>query len=57
MGKLVDHLMAKYRIHVRPRWIGSEFSCIRVTPNVNTSLEEIDTFADAMETIARKGIV
>jgi selenocysteine lyase/cysteine desulfurase len=56
VAKLVDHLMKKYRIHVRPRWVSNEFSCIRITPNVYTALEEIDAFSEAMETIARKGI-
>jgi isopenicillin-N epimerase len=55
-GKLTDHLMAKYRIHVRPRYVPGEFNCLRVTPNVYTTLEEIDAFADAMEVVAKKGV-
>jgi isopenicillin-N epimerase len=55
-GKLTDHLMQKYRIHVRPRYVPGEFNCLRVTPNVYTSLEEIDKFAEAMEVVAKKGV-
>jgi selenocysteine lyase/cysteine desulfurase len=55
-GKLTDHLLKKYLIHVRPRFVANEFSCIRVTPNVYTTLEEIDTFAKSIETIVQKGI-
>ncbi|MEK6567068.1 MAG: aminotransferase class V-fold PLP-dependent enzyme [Bacteroidota bacterium] len=55
-GKLTDHLLKKYLIHVRPRFVANEFSCIRVTPNVYTTLEEIDTFAKSIETIVHKGI-
>jgi selenocysteine lyase/cysteine desulfurase len=33
----------------------AEFEGVRVTPNVYTTLEEIDTFAAAMEEIAAKG--
>lgn len=50
--KLTDLLLSKYRIHVRPRVIPGEFDCIRVTPNVYTSLTEIDRFCDAVERIA-----
>ncbi len=55
-GKLTDYLMQKHRIHVRPRYVPGEFNCLRVTPNVYTSLEEIDRFAEAMEGVAKKGV-
>ncbi len=53
---LTDHLERKYRIHVRPRIVEGELDCIRVTPNVFTTLEEVDLFAEAIETISRKGL-
>ena len=33
-----------------------EFEGIRVSPSVYTTLEEIDRFADAMETVIRNGL-
>lgn len=54
-GKLAGHLWNKYKIIV----VGikhEEFEGLRVTPHVYTTLEEIDRFSDAMETIMRKGI-
>jgi selenocysteine lyase/cysteine desulfurase len=52
---LTRHLEEKYRIHVRPRVVDGEFSCIRVTPNVFTTLEEVDFFSEAIERIATRG--
>jgi selenocysteine lyase/cysteine desulfurase len=52
---LTDHLERKYRIHVRPRVVEKELNCIRVTPNVFTTLEEVDFFSEAIEEISRKG--
>jgi len=54
---LTGHLERKYRIHVRPRVVEGELNCIRVTPNVFTTLEEVDFFAEAIEEIARRGLV
>jgi selenocysteine lyase/cysteine desulfurase len=53
---LTEHLEKKYRIHVRPRFVAGELDCIRVTPNVFTTLEEVDLFSEAIETISRKGL-
>ena len=53
-GKLSDHLWKKHRIIVTPIK-HDEFEGIRVTPNVYTTLEEIDRFCDAMEAVIRKG--
>jgi selenocysteine lyase/cysteine desulfurase len=53
---LTDHLERKYRIHVRPRVVEGELDCIRVTPNVFTTLEEVDFFAEAIEEIATRGL-
>jgi selenocysteine lyase/cysteine desulfurase len=33
-----------------------EYQGIRVTPNIYTTLEEVDTFAAAMEEMVEKGI-
>ena len=54
--QLVDHLMTKHRIHVRARVVPNEFSAIRVTPNVYTTLAEVDAFAAAIEAVAAKGL-
>jgi selenocysteine lyase/cysteine desulfurase len=56
MDRLTLFLENKYRIHVRPRFVDGEFSCIRVTPNVFTTIEEIDTFITAIDDAARHGV-
>ena len=50
-GKAVQQLWEKWRIIATPI-VHAEYEGIRVTPNVYTTLEEIDTFADAMEKIS-----
>ncbi len=52
---LSSHLMAKYRIMTTPIVVKGEFQGLRITPNVYTTLEEIDTFATVMEKIIRRG--
>jgi len=54
-SKLGSWLMAKYRI-VNTPILHPEFNGIRITPNVYTTLDEIDTFADAVTRAIRKGI-
>jgi isopenicillin-N epimerase len=49
-GKLSDALLTKYNILVTPISAPS-LNGIRVSPNVYTSLAEIDRFCDAVETI------
>ncbi len=50
-AKVVGQLWEKWRIIATP--IGhAEYEGVRVTPNVYTTLEEVDTFITAMETIA-----
>jgi isopenicillin-N epimerase len=54
-GKITSYLMNKHKIFT----VGiehEEFRGIRVTPNVYTSLQELDRFCEVMDTIARKGI-
>lgn len=54
--KLTDYLMAKHRIHVRPRFVPDEWEGVRVTPNVFTTLNEVDTFARAIREVAKNGV-
>ena len=54
-GKLVSHMWRTKRLIVTPI-NHEEFQGIRVTPNVYTTLEEVDTFAVAMEEIIQHGI-
>src|SRR6478672_1309810 len=53
--KIVTRLWDHWRIIATPI-VHAEFEGVRVTPNVYTTLEEIDTFASAMEEIAAKGV-
>ena len=48
---LTDRLLADYRIHVRPRFVTNEWEGIRITPNVFTTLGEVDAFGEAIERI------
>jgi isopenicillin-N epimerase len=52
-AELTRQLLEKYKIHVRTRVIAGEFECIRVTPNIYSSLEDVDRFARAVTAIAR----
>lgn len=54
-GPLSSHLMAKYKIMTTPITVKGEFDGLRITPNVYTTLEEIDTFATVMEKIIKRG--
>jgi len=54
-GKLCSYLWNKHRIIVVPIK-HTEFQGIRVTPNVYTTLEEIDRFCDVMEKIIINGL-
>jgi selenocysteine lyase/cysteine desulfurase len=54
-GKLGTFLWEKHRIIVTPI-THHNFSGIRITPNVYTTLEEIDTFCSAVEGALRSGI-
>jgi selenocysteine lyase/cysteine desulfurase len=55
-GKLGEHLWTKYKIIVVPI-IRDDYKGLRVTPNVYTTLDEIDTFAQIVEDIAKKGTI
>ena len=52
-GRITEILEQKYRIHVRTRVIQNEFDCIRVSPNIYASLDEVDRFTEAITQIAK----
>jgi selenocysteine lyase/cysteine desulfurase len=54
-GAVVSYLFDKHRIFTTPI-IHEEFEGIRITPNVYTTLGELDRFCEVMESIARKGL-
>ncbi len=51
-GKIGDYLLSKHRIITTPITY-ADIKGIRITPNVYTTLSEIDYFADVLETIAK----
>ena len=59
---LAKFLMDKYRIIVVPLVGGAppnqvfDYQCIRVSPNIYTTLEEIDTFVTGMEDALKNGV-
>jgi selenocysteine lyase/cysteine desulfurase len=55
MPKLGGWLMDKYRIVSTPI-VHPEFSGIRITPNVYTTIDEVDLFAEKVLEAIRKGI-
>jgi selenocysteine lyase/cysteine desulfurase len=52
---LQTHLWDRHRIMTTPI-VHAEFDGLRVTPNVYTTLSEVDLFADKMETVLRQGL-
>ncbi len=52
---LGSHLWSKHRIIVTPIK-HAEFEGLRITPNVYTTLEEIDRFAEVMEDVLKNGL-
>jgi selenocysteine lyase/cysteine desulfurase len=54
-GKLGGWLLSKHRIVNTPIQ-HAEFTGLRITPNVYTTVDEIDTFADKMTDAIKKGI-
>jgi selenocysteine lyase/cysteine desulfurase len=53
--KLAEHLWQRRRIIVTPI-LHEEFQGIRVTPNVYTTLDEVDAFGDEMERVIERGL-
>ena len=54
-GEVGSFLMAKHKIFTTPI-IHDEFKGIRITPNVYTTLWELDRFCEVIEQIARTGL-
>lgn len=54
-GAIGSYLMSKHMIITTPI-VHEEFTGIRITPNVYTTLWELDRFCNAVEDIARKGL-
>jgi selenocysteine lyase/cysteine desulfurase len=52
---LNGYLWEKYRFWTTTIDMPGEYKALRITPNVYTTIEEIDTFADVMEKIAKAG--
>lgn len=50
-----NYLMNKHKIFTVPI-LHDEFKGIRITPNVYTTLQELDLFCEVMEMIAKKGL-
>ncbi len=53
--KLTSYLMEKYKIFTTGI-VHDEFKGVRITPNVYTTLPELDRFCEVMRDVARKGI-
>lgn len=52
-NELTERLQREDQIHVRPRFVPNEWEGIRVTPNVFSTIWEVDTFAAAVIRIAK----
>jgi selenocysteine lyase/cysteine desulfurase len=52
---LTSFLMSAHKIFTVPI-VHDEFRGVRVTPNVYTTLYELDRFCEVMEAVARKGL-
>jgi selenocysteine lyase/cysteine desulfurase len=55
MGKLGGWLLAEHRIVTTPM-VTDEFHGMRITPNVYTTTDEVDLFADRVAEAIRKGL-
>jgi selenocysteine lyase/cysteine desulfurase len=55
VGKVTAYLFDRHRIIATPI-AHPEFNCVRITPNVYTTLAEIDRFGDVMEELLKKGL-
>ncbi|MEP7127726.1 MAG: aminotransferase class V-fold PLP-dependent enzyme [Chitinophagales bacterium] len=54
-GALADFLFARYKIHaVNIEW--ENIKCVRITPNVYTSLKELDKLVNALEYVSVNGV-
>jgi selenocysteine lyase/cysteine desulfurase len=55
-SKLVGHLWNRYRVWTTSFNSPGEYQGLRITPNVYSTIEEIDTFTEAMTEIVKRGI-
>ena len=55
-SKLVAYLWEKHRIWTTPVHTPGEYEGLRITPNVYTTVEEVDEFARVLEKVAKNGI-
>ncbi|MDX2192212.1 MAG: aminotransferase class V-fold PLP-dependent enzyme [Gemmatimonadales bacterium] len=55
-GKLAGWFWDRHRIVVTPIVMPGEFQGLRITPNVYTTADEVDRFADQLQVVARRGI-
>ena len=55
VSELGSYLMDKHKIFTTPIK-HAEFSGIRITPNVYTTLNELDRFCEIVTSVAKKGI-
>jgi selenocysteine lyase/cysteine desulfurase len=54
-GEVVERLMSEYRIFTVARGIATEQAqCVRVTPHLYTSLQDLDALVDAVRTLAAR---
>ena len=56
MGKLGGWLLAKHHIVTTPM-VTDEFQGMRITPNIYTTLDEVDLFADRVSGAIKHGLV
>src|SRR2546429_4412163 len=54
-GKIGSYLFSKHHIFTTPI-VHEEFTGIRITPNLYTTLWELDRFCDVLANVARKGL-
>lgn len=54
-GKIGSYLFSQHRIFTTPI-VHEEFQGLRITPNLYTTLKELDRFCEVMEKIARNGL-
>jgi selenocysteine lyase/cysteine desulfurase len=55
--QLANHLWLKHRIWTTAVVTPGEYQGLRITPNVYTTMEEIDTFSEAMEKVIKSGSI
>jgi isopenicillin-N epimerase len=56
MNKVVAYLWNRHRIVVTTAGVEHQYRGLRITPNIYTTLEEIDAFADAMDALVKTGL-